>query len=142
MARAYGKSSFVYFLGQFYDDDEEGELDAGDGMDADGKPVKFEYHVMDYNDRGEEVGIRETITDPFTLLVLRELRGLESLHLEKKKLLKLYEIAKEMFEVYCDAPALVWEYENKRLELLERIHASRPKRFMDGVLQNSATLLQ
>lgn len=142
MARAYGKSSFVYFLGQFYDDEEEDELDAGDGLDADGKPIKFEYHVMDYNDQGEEIGIRETITDPLTLLVLRELRGLESLHMEKKKLLKLYEMAKEMFEVHCDAPALVWEYENKRMDLLQRIQASRPKRFMDEVIQNSATRLQ
>lgn len=73
LARAYGRKALVEFLSQFHDDDEEGENDGGDGMDADGKPAKFEYHVMDYDENGEEAGIRETITDPFALLVLREL---------------------------------------------------------------------
>lgn len=72
LARTYGKEALLSFLGQFHEDDEDGENDGGDGMDADGKPAKFEYHIMDYDQNGEETGIRETITDPLALLVLRE----------------------------------------------------------------------
>lgn len=103
---------------------------------------EFIYSLMDYDDKGNEVGMFDQIVDPFVIALLLEIHFFEQAHMGSKKTPQFCEYVAEIFETVCNHPILAKMYDQKAQNIREYFKNAKKPKFVDVAVQNSPTLLQ
>ena len=103
---------------------------------------EFIYSLMDYDDKGNEVGMFDQIVDPFVIALLLEIHFFEQAHFRSKQMPQFCEYVAEIFETVCNHQILAKMYDQKAENIREYFKNAKKPKFVDTALQNSPTLLQ